>query len=716
MNTTASAPIEPHSFLAWFGDFLHYELVPYPGRVRTVSRMVIAVTLTSILIMTFRIPEGAYGCVYAFLISRESLRSTVRSGFAILVTYCAGVIFVITGAKLFVDQPLLHLLWVMGSLFLSFYALRTLTNFSASSGLAVFITAAIPIWYLPYHAELALETTLWVALAITLGTAITIAVEVVYYSLHPKDELEHGLDTRWEAIQHLLQTLQNGIPPSAKIQRDLAQDAKLGLSRLRRILWHSDLGPQVKAQLNALLSLTGQLIQISAAMAQGSSEVSADDRARVAVVLHKISYLRQHLKPEFRTDAEVSIHSYAPSTALPLLPELEWTVDLLPNVFTRPEFNELYLPSAIEESSQSGIFVVDAFTNREHLTFAFSGCLAATLCYIIYAAIDWPGISTAVTTCVLTALTNSGSSRQKQLLRIAGAAVGGLILGMGSQIFILPYIDSIAGFSVLFATVTAIAGYFATSSTRLSYFGVQIALAFYLINEQSFTINTSLAVARDRVVGVLLGLSMMWLVFDRFWTKSATDAMVERLVETLSMLAELTVIPTEGDQKQAIQRIISLRHRINDNFVAVTAHADAIPFEFGPRRAQNMASRAQVRSWLPLLRTFFLIEIALLQYRLSGAGDHLPSEVAEEQRVFNEACAKHLTELKNRIQGKSSAISAQKSTLESLTKLEVRLNQILEDLGQRQEEGTRILGLQTLSQQAAKVLESLETGSPPATR
>jgi multidrug resistance protein MdtO len=101
---------------------------------------------------------------------------------------------------------------------------------------------------------------------------------------------------------------------------------------------------------------------------------------------------------------------------------------------------------------------------------------------VIYNAIAWPGISTAVTTCLLTALSTIGSSRQKQLLRITGAAVGGFLVGMGSQIFILPYLDSVAGFVVLFVAVTALSSWFMTSSPRLSYFGIQVALAFFLVN------------------------------------------------------------------------------------------------------------------------------------------------------------------------------------------------------------------------------------------
>jgi len=126
----------------------------------------------------------------------------------------------------------------------------------------------------------------------------------------------------------------------------------------------------------------------------------------------------------------------------------------------------------------SRLFVPDALSNPDHIKFALKGCLAGSLCYLIYTALDWQGISTAVVTCVLTALTTIGSSRQKQVLRITGAVVGGFIFGMGAQIFILPYLDSIGGFTLLFVAVTIIGAWFATSSPRLSYFGVQLAVAF----------------------------------------------------------------------------------------------------------------------------------------------------------------------------------------------------------------------------------------------
>ena len=142
---------------------------------------------------------------------------------------------------------------------------------------------------------------------------------------------------------------------------------------------------------------------------------------------------------------------------------------------------------------------------------------------MLYTAVNWPGISTAVVTCLLTALTTIGASRQKQTLRIGGAIAGGII-AIGAQVFILPHVDSIAGFTLLVVAVTTGAVWIATSTPRLSYFGTQLALAFYVVHLQEFSMQTSLAVARDRVVGILLGLVVMWIVFDRLWGSSAAAA------------------------------------------------------------------------------------------------------------------------------------------------------------------------------------------------
>jgi hypothetical protein len=176
------------------------------------------------------------------------------------------------------------------------------------------------------------------------------------------------------------------------------------------------------------------------------------------------------------------------------------------------------LGHAADKPDSPHLFVIDAFSNPEYVTFALKGCLAASLCYVFWSAVDWPGLGVCTVTCVIAApIAVSGSSRRRLTTRLAGLFTGGVICGIGSQIFILPWLGSIVGFTVLFAVVSAAAAWFVTSSPRLNYFGRQMALAFYLTMFQGFGVNTSLTMSRDRLTGILLGVLAMWLVFDVAW-------------------------------------------------------------------------------------------------------------------------------------------------------------------------------------------------------
>jgi multidrug resistance protein MdtO len=271
---------------------------------------------------------------------------------------------------------------------------------------------------------------------------------------------------------------------------------------------------------------------------------------------------------------------------------------------------------------------------------------------VLYNALAWPGISTAVTTCLLTALSTIGSSRQKQVLRIAGAAVGGFVIGMGSQIFILPQVDSIGGFLVLFGLVTAVSSWLMTSSPRLSYFGVQFALAFYFIHLQEFTIQTSLSIARDRVVGILLGLIMMWLVFDQLWGARAAVEMKRTFILNLRLVAQFARQPDLNDPRIAVARSLALRETINANLDKVRALADGVLFEFGPSRRRDLELRSCIREWQPQLRTLFVMRNTSLKYRLQLPGFELPESVRLLQQAYDERSARILEEMADQVGGR----------------------------------------------------------------
>jgi multidrug resistance protein MdtO len=390
--------------------------------------------------------------------------------------------------------------------------------------------------------------------------------------------------------------------------------------------------------------------------------------------------------------------------AIPLVTEMEKTVQLMKEVLTGSQSLSVFAPQPSSGDPPPSFFVRDALSNLEHIQFAVKGCLTAGLCYVIYNGVDWPGISTAVTTCFLTALSTVGSSRQKQVLRISGALVGGFLIGMGSQTFVLPYPDSIAGFTILFVVVTAFASWFMTSSPRLSYFGVQIAVAFYLIHLNSFAIEPSLSIARDRVVGILLGLIMMWLVFDRLWGASAVSDMKRAFLSAVRLLAEFAREPTSRDYNVAAERSYSLREAINNNFDGARASADGVLFEFGTSRQQDLAWRTKFRQWQPQLRLLFIAEIALWKYRARLPGFELPESVRVAQRAFDDELARALAELADRIEGRPPGAKPREEWLAPLERT-VRTYDVHEP---QQQTGIRLQAFLSLHRRVENIATSLQ--------
>jgi multidrug resistance protein MdtO len=608
----------PHAerFSEWFPDFLKKELAPYPGRAALVARMVIAATLTMILIVTFRIPGGVIGALTAFLFSRENLVSTARSAIFMIAAFAIGALFIPIGARLLASTPETHFLWIGCSLFLVFFLLRCLINYGMATGLALVVSNVVGIWYLPGPAERNVEHTLWLVAATLTGALVTLCVEVVFYALQGRDDLIGGLDTRLELIEGLMASYADGRRVSPAMQAQLAQFAIVGAGALRRHVARSNYTQLYRARMSTLVSLVGRSIDFAAALSDAYPSLPEGFEGRAVRVNRSIADIRSCLHTHGQPCEPVLESTPSPDT--PLLSEIESMVSLMPSIFSNENAPDPTLEPLEEPSDTTRIFIPDAFSNPEHLRYVLGGTLAAMLCYVFYVSLDWPNLSTSVTTCVLTALTTIGSSRQKQILRVAGFVLGGVIAGLGAQIFVLPFIDSIGGFTLLFAAMTAVAAWIGTASSRLSYAGVQFAFAFYLIHLSEFSIQTNLAVARDRVLGVLLGITMMWLVFERFFPRSAADEMVRIFVVNLRALADLLSSSARADHRASILKIRRLREEIYRHFGEVNAQSDAVPFETGLQRAGDMAARDRIRRWQASLRSFYLLEAPLLQFRIFG--------------------------------------------------------------------------------------------------
>jgi multidrug resistance protein MdtO len=654
MATAAqSAPEWPHSF-AWLRDFLRQELAPYPGRGVLVARMVLTATIVMVINNTFRIPYGAYGAIYALTISRENPDATINAVRIILVSYVFAVADVLVGALLFTGDPSLRLIWVIGTLFIMFYALSALANYTAAARFGYLVVITIPLWDQQIPGEAKVENTLWAVGAISMASVITAIIEYAFAKLRPWDDLNVSISERLEWIERLVRSWIEGLPNKASEQQ-VVRLSTLGTSRMRRDLSRSGYSAQYEERMGAVVVSVGRLVDIAANLTFFSDQISTEERNRLRHLCQNIASIRDDLLNSRVPHLVEPYPEGGSRSTIPLLQEMERTVSLIVEAFAGgAEASPFARPALPAEPHPMRIFAPDAFTNPEHLYFALKGGLAASLCYVIYNLVAWPGISTAVTTCLLTALTTIGSSRQKQALRFGGALLGGAI-GLTAQVFILPALDSITGFLLLFVAVSIVAAWIITSGPRLSYLGAQMAVAFYLINLEEFRFQTSLAVARDRVAGILLGLFMMWLLFDQLWGVPSAAAMKRTFVSTLRLLARFVREPVSFDLRVALEKSYALRETINTNMDRLRQYGDGVMLEFGPSRQRDLALREKLIQWQLALRMIFVSRIALLKYRLHLPGFELPAPLQAAQKDFDIRFAARLESMADRLEGKVPA-------------------------------------------------------------
>ena len=243
---------------------------------------------------------------------------------------------------------------------------------------------------------------------------------------------------------------------------------------------------------------------------------------------------------------------------------------------------------AVLSSHKVPFFIPGALQKKETVAFGLKISLCATLCYIIYHAVDWPGISTAVITVIVGGLPSSGAVNQKLAFRIVGSTIGGLILGLGATSFLFPHMDSITSLVVLIAGVAFISAW-VTAGPKFSYVGLQIAFSFYIVAFEGFSAPTELAPARDRLIGILIALAIMWFVFDEIWPVRTVTVMRQTLASVLKSGATLLeIVQTIPQRAELLRQTDLLRDRVGKNIAALRSLNETVEFEIGIDREKHI--------------------------------------------------------------------------------------------------------------------------------
>jgi multidrug resistance protein MdtO len=185
-----------------------------------------------------------------------------------------------------------------------------------------------------------------------------------------------------------------------------------------------------------------------------------------------------------------------------------------------------------------GFFAPDVFSNPEYIQYALKTTAAAMFCYFLYSLLDWPGIHTAFLTCYIVSLGTTAETVEKLTLRILGCLVGAAA-GYATMIFLIPNLTSITALMVVVFAGALAAGYVAAGSQRISYAGFQMAFAFFLCVIQGPSPAFDLTIARDRVIGILIGNVVVYVLFTNLWPISVgkrLDSAIAGLLRQLSAM------------------------------------------------------------------------------------------------------------------------------------------------------------------------------------
>src|SRR6266853_1900306 len=297
--------------------------------------------------------------------------------------------------------------------------------------------------------------------------------------------------------------------------------------------------------------------------------------------------------------------------------------------------NLLFLPdtpkAATPRPKPKSLFVPDAFTNSAHVQFALKVTFAAMFCYIVYEAIDWSGIHTAFITCTFIALESTEATLYKGTLRIVGCVIGGA-LALFSIVFLMPHMETIASLVVLVACASAIGGWVATGSERISYAGLQIAFAFFYSVFQGYAPDTDLDNVRNRVVGILFGLIVTGLVFRYIWPEHTIDRLRDGLRQALRQLARLLEIPRpKTPLEKAKAEAHDLIPETSKTFKQARRYAELTTFEFEESPNRDRTSLGNLEETLSRAEDVFDIATSLVSDEALASWQQLPTaaQIAE---------------------------------------------------------------------------------------
>ncbi len=556
-----------------------------PERIKCALRIVLASVITLVCILVWQMMYLPLCLYILFFVAHESPAICFKFNMAMLVTGTIAVAASLIVIGLTDNDPMARVLSIAGIGFVCGMGIQAcVIPFLFVGGGFVFVTL-IAMWELHAPADTLVKNSLWFIATLSVSLGSSLAVEYLFGARNPAADLRKQIAMRYRALQKLFSLYAEGAV-TGEWSQAVSQVARFAAAGPREIqqLYESlvarNLDPgDLRIGTKVRMTLGLQLLDLSAAFAaQNPQTVDPELRGRCAAIAAHCGALAD-LETKVQSEGELKLRPGSPSTLLDRIEETLHELLVMPrNRPSLPNKELAALPARKTEFINKA-----ALTNKDSVAFAFKLSLCATLCYIFYFAVDWPGISTCCGTVLIVGLTNSGAMKQKFVYRFIGSVLGGA-LGLAVESLLLPNIDSLTGVVLIVASVVFVTGYVA-QGRRFSYIGMQMCFSFYLVAITGYHAPTQLAPARDRLIGILIALFVMWVVFDQLWPVRSVTVMREALASALRDVSGLFQLCKDGRRHGALlHRADILREEFGKKIVNLQTLNDTVKYEFGKDR------------------------------------------------------------------------------------------------------------------------------------
>jgi multidrug resistance protein MdtO len=553
MTALASVSGRQWPFLAFLGE----ELAPRRGRLGAAARIATCCTIVVATTMLYQIPEPAYAAYIVFFLGRGDAAITLRIAMAGAIGVTLATLLSLFFYTLDAGEPALRLPLMAVSTFLGMFLLRTMAigPIAFLAGFVLVVTQTL-IDVFP-NLESLTRFLLWLWVVVMLPVVVTVLVNL----LTGPNPTQLALQSSLRLLDALAGAL--GRREGRTLTRESAEVLELAELRQRAELLDRNLRSHsgdvsLIETLQELISMTALLPpNLAPEVRMGLAEACEACRAA----------LLNTLEEPYSTPAGLAERALATLTPAerPVALAMGRALDRL--AIGLAERRSGHSEKAAKH--ESALFVPDAFSNPDHARFALKTTIAAVAAYVIYTGADWPGTRTALITCFFVAQATLGETLHKLTLRLGGALIGALIGGL-CIVYVLPEMTDIGDLSLLIAAVSAVCAWVATSSERLAYAGMQMALAFFLGVLQGYGPSTDLTVLRDRMVGIVLANILMSLVFSVLWPTSAATQARKGLAAALRALGALLL--DRGSQPGSGRRLAVARAVANArNLISLAA-------------------------------------------------------------------------------------------------------------------------------------------------